>query len=145
LLLETLEKELPQGTIRYSSKLVSIEEEDGDLKLLHLADGSILKTKVLVGCDGVNSPVAKWLGLKKPSFSGRSACRGFAKFPDGHGFKPDFAQYFGKGFRCGFLPCDESNIYWFFTWTPTSQGTVIPILSPPELATITFILTIMFV
>ena len=130
LLLEALEKELPQGTIRYSSKLVSIEEEDDDLKLLHLADGSVLRTKVLVGCDGVNSLVAKWLGLKKPSFSGRSAARGLTVFPNGHRFNPDLTQYFGKGFRCGFMPCDESSIYWYFTWTSTSQGTVIPILSP---------------
>ncbi|KAJ6791982.1 Uncharacterized protein M6B38_242535 [Iris pallida] len=120
LLLETLGKELPQGTIKYSSKVDSIEDA-GDLKLLHLADGSILKTKVLVGCDGVNSVVARWLGLKKPSFSGRSATRGFTIFPNGHGFKPDFVQYFGHGFRSGFLPCDEKSIYWFFTWTPTPE------------------------
>ncbi|KAJ6833667.1 uncharacterized protein M6B38_338220 [Iris pallida] len=120
LLLETLEKELPQGTIKYSSKVVSIEDA-GDLKLLHLADGSILKTKVLVGCDGINSVIARWLGLKTPSFTGRSATRGFTIYPDGHGFKPDFLQYFGCGFRSGFLPCDEKTIYWFFTWTPTPE------------------------
>lgn len=44
-LLETMERELPQGTIRYSSKVVSIEEI-GKLKLVHLADGSVVKTKV---------------------------------------------------------------------------------------------------
>lgn len=44
-LLEALLKELPNGTIRYSSKVVSVEES-GYLKLVHLADGSILKTKV---------------------------------------------------------------------------------------------------
>lgn len=44
-LLETLENELPKGTIRYSAKIVAIEE-DGNLKLLHLADGSIIRTKV---------------------------------------------------------------------------------------------------
>jgi len=31
-----LEEELPRGTIRYSSRIVSIEE-DGNLKVLHLA------------------------------------------------------------------------------------------------------------
>ncbi|KAK3412743.1 hypothetical protein EUGRSUZ_I01441 [Eucalyptus grandis] len=43
-LLETLANELPSGTIRYSSKVVSIEES-GFLKLVHLSDGSILKAK----------------------------------------------------------------------------------------------------
>lgn len=46
LLLETLAKELPSGTVRYSSKVVSIEES-GFYKLVHLADGTILKTKVI--------------------------------------------------------------------------------------------------
>ena len=46
-LLEALAMDLPKDTIKYSSKLVSIEEEAaGFLKLLHLADGTILKTKV---------------------------------------------------------------------------------------------------
>ncbi|XP_038974088.1 monooxygenase 2-like [Phoenix dactylifera] len=120
ILLEALEKELPVGTVRYSSKVAAIEE-DGYFKLLHLADGSMLKTKVLIGCDGVNSVVARWLGLKKPAFTGRSASRGFAEFPNGHGFKPEFAQYSGEGFRAGLLPCNERIVYWFFTWTPSEQ------------------------
>ncbi|MBA0818806.1 hypothetical protein Gohar_021697, partial [Gossypium harknessii] len=68
-LLETLAKELPNGTIRFSSKVVSIDESEDHFKRLHLADGAILKTKVLIGCDGVNSVVAKWLGLQNPVFS----------------------------------------------------------------------------
>ncbi|XP_029120052.1 monooxygenase 2 [Elaeis guineensis] len=120
ILLETLEKELPLGTVRYSSKVAAIEE-DGYFKLLHLADGSTLKTKVLIGCDGVNSVVAKWLGLKKPAFTERSASRGFTEFPNGHGLKLEFVQYFGEGFRTGLLPCDEKTIYWFFTWIPSEQ------------------------
>lgn len=45
LLLEALAKDLPNGTIRFSSKVVCIEES-GFFKLVHLADGTILKTKV---------------------------------------------------------------------------------------------------
>ncbi|CAN6314008.1 unnamed protein product [Urochloa humidicola] len=120
LLLQALEKELPKGTIRYSSKIVSIEE-DGHIKVLQLADGSVLKAKVLIGCDGINSVVAKWLGLAKPSYSGRSAARGLAQYTDGHGFEPKFLQFVGHGFRAGMLPCNETDIYWFFTWTPSEH------------------------
>ena len=45
LLLEALANELPSGTIRFSSKVVSIEESSF-YKLVHLADGTIIKTKV---------------------------------------------------------------------------------------------------
>ncbi|KAL6645196.1 hypothetical protein ACP70R_016804 [Stipagrostis hirtigluma subsp. patula] len=120
LLLQALEEELPRGTIRFSSRIVSIEE-DGDVKILHLADGDVLRAKVLVGCDGINSMVAKWLGLAKPTDSGRSAARGFAHYPDGHGFEHKFTQFIGNGFRSGMLPCNETDIYWFFTWTPSKN------------------------
>ena len=66
--------------------------------------------------------VAKWLGLNKPIFTGRSASRGFAEFPNGHGFKPEAMQCFGEGFRTGVLPCNERIVYWFFTWTPSEKG-----------------------
>ncbi|KAG2706046.1 hypothetical protein I3760_05G085900 [Carya illinoinensis] len=120
LLAETLAEELPSGTIRYSSKVVSVEES-GSLMLVHLADGTILRTKVLLGCDGVNSVVAKWLHFKKPAFAGRSAIRGCVDFKRSHGFENKFMQFFGKGFRSGFLPCDDNIVYWFFIWTPSNQ------------------------
>ncbi|WOL18891.1 hypothetical protein Cni_G27688 [Canna indica] len=116
LLVETLAKELPPGTIRFSSKVVSIEQV-GKSNLLRLADGSTIKTKVLIGSDGINSVVAKWLGLEVPIFARRYAARGITTFPDGHGLKPEFAQFFGKGYRGGMEPCDEQSVYWFLTWT----------------------------
>ncbi|KAL9237242.1 hypothetical protein vseg_011817 [Gypsophila vaccaria] len=119
-LLEALAKELPSGTIRYSSKVVSIEDSQF-LKPVHLSDGSILKAKVLIGCDGVNSVVAKWLGFKSPSLVGRSAIRGCAYYNQGHGFEPKFQLLVGNGVRYGIIPCDDTAVYWFFTWYPSTQ------------------------
>ncbi|CAM0871285.1 unnamed protein product [Alopecurus aequalis] len=124
LLLRAMEEELPGGTIRYSSKIVSIDHDEhgGAAKIVHLADGSTLRAKVLIGCDGINSVVAKWLGLPKPSYSGRLATRGLAHYPDGHGFPPKFLQFIGQGFRFGFVPCDGTDVYWFYTWSPSHNG-----------------------
>ncbi|CAL2279704.1 unnamed protein product [Prunus armeniaca] len=119
-LLEVLANELPSGTIRFSSKVVSIDES-GYFKLVHLADGTILKAKVLVGCDGVNSVVVKWLGLKQPALTGRSAIRGRTDFKSPHGFDPIFMQFFGNGIRSGVIPCDDKTVYWYYTWVPSSQ------------------------
>ncbi|KAM7256938.1 hypothetical protein ACFE04_012679 [Oxalis oulophora] len=44
LLLQALARELPAGTIRFSSKVVAIEES-GLFKLVHVVDGTKLKTK----------------------------------------------------------------------------------------------------
>lgn len=44
-LLETLANELPSNTIRFSSKVVSIQTS-GYLKVVHLADGSTFMAKV---------------------------------------------------------------------------------------------------
>ncbi|KAM3230541.1 hypothetical protein ACQJBY_060983 [Aegilops geniculata] len=120
-LLQALEEELPPGTVRYSSKIVSIDDQDGGgdgAKILHLADGSTLRAKVLIGCDGINSVVAKWLGLAKPSESGRTATRGYAKYPEGHAFEPKILQFVGEGFRAGVVPWSDTDVYWFFTWSP---------------------------
>lgn len=119
-LLEALAKELPSDTIRYSSKVVSVEDSDF-LKLVHLADGSTIMTKVLIGCDGVNSVVAKWLGFKKPSLTGRSAIRGCAYYKEGHGFEPKIQQFVGNGVRYGIVPCNDIALYWYLTWSPSAQ------------------------
>lgn len=66
--------------------------------------------------------VAKWLGLKKPAFTRRYAFRAYAYFKSGHGFEPKFLQFFGKGVRSGFIPCDDKTVYWFMAFTPSSQG-----------------------
>ncbi|GFP89061.1 fad-dependent urate hydroxylase [Phtheirospermum japonicum] len=121
-LIETLSDEHPKGIIRFSSKVVYIQDS-GSFKSIHLADGNILKAKVLIGCDGVNSVVAKFLGFGKPSFAGRASIRGYVDFKDGHSFGADFLQFFGNGVRYGVTPCDDSGVYWFFTYIPSPQDT----------------------
>lgn len=50
--------------------------------------------KVLIGCDGINSVVAKWLGFKEASFTGRYVIRGYKKLMNNHGLEPKFMLAF---------------------------------------------------
>ncbi|PKH84617.1 hypothetical protein CRG98_049999, partial [Punica granatum] len=69
ILLQVLVDELPPDTIRFSSKLNSVESvvEDGHrISVLRLQDGATIKAKVVIGCDGVRSVIAKRLKLSPP-------------------------------------------------------------------------------
>ncbi|PSS21561.1 FAD-dependent urate hydroxylase [Actinidia chinensis var. chinensis] len=124
-LLEALAEELPINTIRFSSKLTSIEaqsKQSSSLVTLRLEDGTQLTAKVLIGCDGVKSVVARWLGLGEVVNSGRSAVRGLAVYPQGHGFKHEMQQFIDVGKRGAFLPLTDKELYWFFICNSTFKG-----------------------
>ncbi|GFY94202.1 hypothetical protein Acr_09g0006480 [Actinidia rufa] len=126
-LLEALAEELPINTIRFSSRLTSIEaqsKQSSSLVTLRLEDGTQITAKVLIGCDGVKSVVARWLGLGEVVNSGRSAVRGLAVYPQGHGFKHEMQQFIDVGKRGAFLPLTDKELYWFFTCNSTFKGDV---------------------
>ncbi|GLJ34428.1 hypothetical protein SUGI_0692290 [Cryptomeria japonica] len=50
-LIETLAKQLPEGTIRFNCKVVLINKNNtSSLILLELGDGTSITTKILIGC-----------------------------------------------------------------------------------------------
>ncbi|TVU14549.1 hypothetical protein EJB05_38024, partial [Eragrostis curvula] len=118
-LLQALAEELPPGTVRFSSKLVSIDTEpaaggdSSEIVAVQLDDGTVIRAKVLIGCDGVHSLVARWLGMSEPVTSGRSAVRGLSVLPGGHGVKRGLRQFISEGLRAGIMPISDTVIYWF--------------------------------
>ncbi|PON83518.1 FAD/NAD(P)-binding domain containing protein [Trema orientale] len=123
-LLRALAEELPSDSIRFSCKITAIEaqeHEGSSIAVVHIEDGNVIKAKVLVGCDGVHSIVASWLGLPPVVHSGRSAVRGLAVFPQGHGLKQEVQQFVGAGTRAGFIPLTDNDIYWFLTCTSPAR------------------------
>ncbi|XP_075653036.1 monooxygenase 2-like [Castanea sativa] len=128
-LLEALAEELPVDTIRFSSKLESIvglqAEEGSSYAIIHMENGVSIKAKALIGCDGVHSMVARWLGLTMPVDSGRWAVRGLAIFPEGHGLDVDFQQFVTIGKRAAFAALNDKEVYWFITGK-SSKGEDIP-------------------
>ncbi|XP_050372678.1 monooxygenase 2-like [Argentina anserina] len=124
-LLEALAEELPVHSIRFSSKISGIEtqqHEGSSIAIVHMENGTVIKAKVLIGCDGVHSVVSRWLGLSEPVHSGRSAVRGLAVYPQGHGLDHCVRQYVGSGIRAGLVPLNDKEIYWFFSGI-TPKGT----------------------
>ena len=81
--------------------------------------------QVLIGCDGVHSVVASWLGLAAPVHSGRSAVRGLAVYPEGHGLQ-EVHQFVGAGMRAGVVPITDKDVYWFFTSSSPAKGSNFP-------------------
>eukprot|EP00249_Psilotum_nudum_P003260 c16654_g1_i2 orf=841-1407(-) len=122
-LVEELAKPLPPGTIRYNSQIVAIHKAKNDVSpiTVELLDGTTISTKVLIGCDGVHSVVAKWLGLPNAKTSGVSAIRGLTEYPEGHKFESGLLQTLGGGVRAGVLPLTASKVYRFLDYE-TSQG-----------------------
>ncbi|XP_004301737.1 PREDICTED: zeaxanthin epoxidase, chloroplastic-like isoform X1 [Fragaria vesca subsp. vesca] len=121
-LLETLANQLPQGAVRFSSKLAKIEKiEDGDT-LLQLVDGTQLSAKIVIGCDGIRSPIAKWMGFPEPKYAGHCGLRGLAFFPGGHKFEPKLNQIYGRGQRAGIVPISPTKVYWFVCFNMPSPG-----------------------
>ncbi|KAL5703633.1 hypothetical protein ACHQM5_022161 [Ranunculus cassubicifolius] len=135
-LLEALAEELPGDTIRFSSKLNSIEtvKRDGmSFVLLSLEDGTILRAKAVIGCDGVHSVVGRWLGLKAPIDSGRSAVRGLAVYPRGHGLKHEINQFLDGSSRSGFIPLNDKELYWFVSYKSTPDKDADMVSNVPEM------------
>ncbi|KAJ4715439.1 FAD-dependent urate hydroxylase [Melia azedarach] len=124
-LLEALADELPINTIHFSAKVSAIETETlegSSIAVIHLGDGTIIKAKILIGCDGVHSTVARWLGLSAPVDSGRSSVRGMAVFPEGHGLNQEVRQFVDAGIRAGFIPLNDKEIYWFLNYKCLPKG-----------------------
>jgi len=83
-LLEALAEELPADSIRFLSKLAAIESQEqgggASIAVMHLEDGTTIKSKVLIGCDGLHSIVARWLGLAEPGLFRAISCARFGRF-----------------------------------------------------------------
>jgi len=78
--------------------------------------------QVLIGCDGVHSVVAQWLGMSEPASSGRSAVRGLSVYHDGHNLKQELRQFLAEGLRAGMVPISDTDIYWFLVNNTIPEG-----------------------
>ncbi|XP_020095526.1 uncharacterized protein LOC109715112 isoform X2 [Ananas comosus] len=121
-LLETLAGKLPPNTISFSSRLRSIAWQGKDGTLLELDDGRQVLAKIVIGCDGVNSPIAKWMGFPEPKYVGHCAFRGLGQYPEGQPYESKVNYIYGRGLRAGFVPVSPTKVYWFICFNSQSPG-----------------------
>ncbi|XP_042004300.1 monooxygenase 2 isoform X1 [Salvia splendens] len=121
-LLEALANRLPPAAISFSSKLKSIKTGHNDDTLLTFEDDSVISAKVVIACDGIRSPVAKWMGFPDPRYVGHCAFRGLGVYPDGQPFKPRVTYVYGRGVRAGYVPVSSTKVYWFVCFNSPSPG-----------------------
>ncbi|XP_022737973.1 monooxygenase 2 [Durio zibethinus] len=122
ILLETLANQLPPEAIQFCSKLEKIESSENGETLLELADGTRLLAKIVIGCDGIRSPIAKWMGFSEPKYAGHCAFRGLGFYPNGQPFAPGVNYIYGRGLRAGYVPVSPTKVYWFIVYNSPSPG-----------------------
>ncbi|KAK1300979.1 hypothetical protein QJS10_CPB13g01242 [Acorus calamus] len=113
-LIKALADGLPSGTIRLGQQIVSVElDTESGFPIIHCIDGTTINCKILIGCDGVNSIVAKSLGLKAPTLVPVCGIRAFTSYPNGHGFTNDFTRIKRGTFTMGMVPVNDHLVHWF--------------------------------
>ncbi|XP_062111904.1 monooxygenase 1-like isoform X2 [Humulus lupulus] len=114
-LMNTLGDGLPQGTIRFGCRIRCVKEDPcTNFPTLEFLDGSTIKAKILIGCDGASSVVAEYLKLKEKKVFGAWAVRGLTYYPNSeHGFPPQFSRYHGNNVVCGRSPINHNLVFWF--------------------------------
>ncbi|KAM0845828.1 hypothetical protein ACQ4PT_056072 [Festuca glaucescens] len=125
-LVETLARHLPGGSIRFGCQVEEISLDPVTrYPIVSTSNGSTIRAKVLIGCDGANSVVAKFLGLKPVRFLHLWAARGLTTFPEGHSFRNKFLNLVGKGMTFRLVPIDDKTIYFSAIQSRLPKGTLI--------------------
>ncbi|CAI9114973.1 OLC1v1015802C1 [Oldenlandia corymbosa var. corymbosa] len=117
-LVNALASALPPDTIKFGYNVVAMKMNHKTMSPgLQFDDGKVLQPEVLIGCDGSNSKVAEFLGLKPASlFNTLGAVRGLTNYPNGHSLRPTFVRmrrHKRDGTLIGRLPITDKLLYWF--------------------------------
>ncbi|KAL4323683.1 hypothetical protein GQ457_11G011400 [Hibiscus cannabinus] len=121
-LMKALAEALPAECVHLGCRVVSIVKDPLTLDpVLQLHDGTLIKAKIVIGCDGVNSIISKFVGVNSPKLFSRCAARGFTYYEEGHPFGDKFHLHDSSGVALGQLPVTNKLAYWFLTRSLTSQ------------------------
>ncbi|KAH7429543.1 hypothetical protein KP509_09G055300 [Ceratopteris richardii] len=114
-------KPIPDNQVIYGSRVIHIKQLEAGYTEVECEGGQKMQTKVLIGCDGIGSVVAKWMKMKEPCYNGHVAIRGIAEYPDGHGLGDRVKQILGIGVRAGVAPMNANKVYWFVIFNSSGE------------------------
>ncbi|KAE8702718.1 PHD finger protein [Hibiscus syriacus] len=121
-LMSTLAEALPAESVHLGCRVVSIVTDPVTSDpVLQLHNGTLIKAKIVIGCDGMNSIISKFVGVNPPKLFSRCAARGFTYYEHGHPFGDKFRVHDACGVALGQLPVTDKLAYWFLTRSLTSQ------------------------
>ncbi|CAL5428835.1 unnamed protein product [Camellia sinensis] len=101
---------------------MSVKSEDGtELHSFRFKDED---ERIVIGCDGIRSPIAKWTGFSEPKYTGHCAFRGLTFYPDGQSYEPKVKYIYGKGVRGGCVPVSPTKVYWFICFSSSAPSMI---------------------
>jgi 2-polyprenyl-6-methoxyphenol hydroxylase-like FAD-dependent oxidoreductase len=108
--------------VRTDCEATGFREDEAGVELL-LRDGSSVRGQVLVGADGLRSPVrAGLLGARPPRYAGYTSWR--CVVASAPGVTPGLAsESWGPGARFGIVPLPGGRTYWYATANRPAGGT----------------------
>lgn len=125
ILIKTLAQDLPAGTLLFGCHVIKVNFDPlTSCHVLHLQDGNFIKAKAVIGCDGANSVVSEFIGLKTTKLLSTCSAIGFTNYPNGHGFDNESIRMGCGGTSVGRIPMDDKLVYWFVgrKWTPQDSS-----------------------
>ncbi|XLR57140.1 hypothetical protein HN51_011444 [Arachis hypogaea] len=91
--------------------------------LLELENESKLLAKILISCDVIRSPIAKWMGFPEANYVGYCDFRGLASYSEGQSYRPRVNYIYGGRWVCArYIPVSPTTVYWFICFNSSSSG-----------------------
>ncbi|KAK9073435.1 hypothetical protein SSX86_007759 [Deinandra increscens subsp. villosa] len=123
-LIDTLYAALPRGTVKFNCQVESIKLDPYSTKpVLRSVNGSFIRPKVVIGCDGNNSITADFLNLKPTKMFSLCPVRGLTTYPNGHPYDNEFIRLIKDNIVVARIPIDDNLVYWFcfLTYVPKAN------------------------
>ncbi|KTC85004.1 FAD-dependent monooxygenase [Legionella brunensis] len=120
---EFLAQHIQENSILFDTNISGIHQNDAEVTV-QLTTGEILKTKILVGADGLHSQVRHVMSHENGiRYSGSTSFRGIAKLDTNTNNMGNTSyEIWAPGCRLGFSLISAQEVYWYLTFATRPQN-----------------------